>query len=110
MLTEKRDASVLFSLCRNALLNLLTRSRIMLSMQRQERLRYLTKMRLHLSSHSVSTTEVTGCLATIFDITLQMPAVPTTYPMPAMSPVPYVQDVHDIISLLLRYVLLFIVL
>ena len=33
-----------------------------------------------------------------------MPVVPTTYPMPATSPVPYVQDVHDIVSLLLRYV------
>ena len=101
---EKRDASILFYMSKSALLNLFIPSQIMLSIQRQEKLRYLTEMWLHLSSRSVSMTEVTGSLAMIFGIILQMPVVPTTYPMPGTSPVPYVQDVHDIISYLIRYV------
>ena len=48
--------------------------------------------------------KVTGYLAMIFGITLPMPMVPTIYPMPHMSPMPYVQDVHNIVSLLLRYI------
>lgn len=76
----------------------------MLSIQRRERLRYLIEKWLLLSSPSVSMTEVTGYLAMIFGVTIPMLADPTTYPMPCTAPMPYVQDVHDIVSLLMRYV------
>ena len=67
--------------------------------RRQEKLLYAIEKRLLLTSPWVSTTTATGFLAKIFGNILPIRAVPV-YPMPLSSPVPYVRDAFEYLSVI----------
>ena len=72
---------------------------IMSLTRRQEKLLYAIEKRLQLTSPWVSTNTATGFLAKIFGSILQTPVFPT-YPMHPSSPVPYIRDAHEYLSVI----------